>query len=161
VVDGAPVFLSEVRLLARVRGEAAAPALEALIDERLMFREASRLPQAALAEAEAESAFLSLRPKLPEVTPGEEADLRRLARREATIVKYVEFRFRPQVRVTEEAVRGAWEAERASRTHALPFEEAAAGIRRRLSDRDLDARVEAWVKELRQAAQIRYNAPTS
>jgi hypothetical protein len=61
-----------------------------------------------------------------------EGDLRQIARRQATIVKYVEFRFRPQVRVEE-----------------------------RLAEEDLRQRIEAWVKELRRGADVRYNAASS
>src|SRR5687768_5348789 len=65
VVDGRPVLLSEVRLAQRVRGEEAGPALEALIDEHLMFAEAVRLPQAALTEAEEASALAALQTRVP------------------------------------------------------------------------------------------------
>ena len=59
VVDGRPVLLSELRLARQVRGEDAGPALEALIDEHLMFAEALRLPQAALTDAEEAKALAS------------------------------------------------------------------------------------------------------
>ncbi len=129
VVDGTPVFLSEARLFARVRGEALPAALDGLIDERLMYREASRLPQAAVTPEEEEKALASLLSRAPAATPAEEVDLRRLARRQTAILKYVDFRFRPQVRAADAAA----------------------------ARRDLDQRVEAWVKELRQEAQVRYN----
>jgi hypothetical protein len=64
-----------------------------------------------------------------------EPDLRRLVRRQAAILKFVEFRFRPQVRVAAD----------------LPAEERDAEMRRAL-----DERIEAWVKELRAGAEIRY-----
>lgn len=134
VVDGRPVLLSEVRLVQQVRGEDAAPALEALIDEHLMFAEALRLPQAALTEAEEAKALASLQAGVPGA--GDPDALRRMARRQATILKYVDFRFRPQVRIT---------AEDPEKKVVL---EAA----------ELDARIEAWVKDLRGAAEVRYNA---
>ena len=132
VVDARPVLLSELLVARQVRPETdEAGALEALIDEHLMFAEAIRLPQAALTEAEEAAAVASI------PTPGiADADaLRRMARRQATILKYVDFRFRPQVRITSE------DAEE----------------RARLEADDLDARIEAWVKELRAGARIRYN----
>lgn len=159
VVDDAPVFLSEVRLMARVQGGAEAEALDALIDERLMFREASRLPQAALSAGEEERAVESVRPRVPNPTTAEQADLVRLARREAIIVKYVEFRFRPQVRVSDDEVRAAWALENPGRADAAAFEEEAPALRERLAVRALDALVEGWVKDLRQRAKIRYNPP--
>ena len=66
------------------------------------------------------------------------------------------FRFRPQVRVSEEAVRAAYDA--AGRGEEGSYEEAAPGIRARLAEEDLSRRIEGWVKELRQVAEIRYNA---
>jgi hypothetical protein len=132
VVDARPVLLSELRVTRQVRPETdEARALEALIDEHLMFAEAIRLPQAALTEAEEAAAVASI--SAPGVTDVDA--LRRMARRQATILKYVDFRFRPQVRVTSE------DAEE----------------RARLEADELDARIEAWVKDLRAGARIRYN----
>jgi len=156
VVDGRPVLLSEVAAFAKVRGEAEGRALDGLIDEELMYREAVRLPQASLTVEEEERAVASLESRVRTATPDEEEQLRRVARREAAILKYVEFRFRPQVRVPEEAVRAAYDAEPAAGRPS--FEEEAPALRRRLADADLSRRIEEWVKELRQAAEIRYNA---
>jgi hypothetical protein len=133
VVDNRPVLMSELRLAQQVRAEEPGPALEALIDEHLMFAEALRLPQAALTDAEEAAAMASLSERVP---ASEDPDaLRRMARRQATILKYVDFRFRPQVRVTAES----------------PEETA------RLAAAELDARIEAWVKDLRESADVRYN----
>ena len=134
VVDARPVLLSELRLAQQVRGEEAGPALEALIDEHLMFAEALRLPQAALTDAEEAKALASLSARVPGVVRDSDA-LRRMARRQATILKYVDFRFRAQVRSTAEN----------------PEEKLF------LEAQELDARIEAWVKDLRAAADVRYN----
>jgi len=155
VVDGRPVLLSEVALFAKGRGEAERPALDGLIDEELMYREAVRLPQATLTVEEEERAEAGLAARVTASSPDEEEQLRRVARREAAILKYVEFRFRPQVRVPEEAVRAAYDAQPPADRE--PFEQAAPAIRRGLADADLSRRIEEWVKELRQSAQIRYN----
>jgi hypothetical protein len=159
VVDGRPVLLSEVALFEKVRGDTERQALDGLIDEQLMYREAARLPQAALTEEEEQRAFDSLRVRVPAVSADEEEQLRRLARRQAAILKYVAFRFRPQVRVSDEAVRGAYEA--GGTGDAASLAEAAPAIRARLVEEDLSRRIEAWVKELRQAAEIRYNAESA
>lgn len=134
VVDDRPVLLSEVRLAQQVRGEDEREALESLVDEHLMFAAALRLPQAALTDAEEGAALAALAGRLPGAG-GDPDALRRMARRQATILKYVDFRFRPQVRVTA----------------SDPAEKA------RLEAEDLDARIEAWVKDLRAAARVRYN----
>jgi hypothetical protein len=133
VVDARPVLLSEARLVQQVLGEAEAPALEALIDEHLMFAEARRLPQAALTDAEEAAALSALEARVG--VPADPDALRRMAHRQATILKYVDFRFRPQVRVVADD----------------PADKA------RLEAEELDARIESWVKDLRAAANVRYN----
>ena len=159
VVDGRPVLLSEVRVVEQVTGQDRARALEALIDERLMFREAARVPQAAVSEDEAARALRSLVERSAGAASGlPERDLAQLARRQATIVKYVEFRFRPQVRVDEEAVRRAYDQAWAEGAQRPDFEAVAPELRQRLAEEDLRQRIEAWVKELRLGADVRYNA---
>jgi hypothetical protein len=157
VVGGRPLMLSEVRLVQRLRGLERAPALEAIIDEQLMLREASRLAQSVVSEEDEQRAYESLLQRNPSASALPEADLRRLVRRQAAILKYVEFRFRPQVQVSDAAMRDAYEKEYGSRADGPSFETAAPGIRRRLADRELDEKIEAWVKELRSGAEIRYN----
>jgi hypothetical protein len=153
VVEGTPILLSEVALLERLRGVPRNEALEAVIDERLMFREAVRLSQTTLTPEEEEAAFLELRANAQGA--GTEAELRRLARRQAAILKYVDFRFRPQVRVDDEAVRREWDGTNPG--DAPPSADEGDAISRRLVARELDAKIEAWVKELRAGAEVRYN----
>lgn len=155
VVDGRPLLLSEVRLLQQVRGDSEEMARAALVDEWLMFAEAARLPQLAPTPEEEARALQSLELRAPGPTPPAEADLRRLARRQATLVKYVDFRFRPQVRVDDAAVAALYATEFPAGTP--PLAEVAETLRARLTERDLDRRIEEWIKELRAAADIRYN----
>jgi hypothetical protein len=159
VVDGRPLLLSEVTVLERLRGLERKAAVDALIDERLMFREAARLPEAVVSAEEEERAYRDLAARLPAAAAASEENLRRLARRQTAILKYIDYRFRPQVRVEDAAVRSAWEQERAARPDTPPFEEAAARVRARLEAAELDQRIEQWVKELRAGAEIRYNGP--
>ncbi len=91
-VDGHPILLSEVRLLASLKGLERAAALEAAIAARLMQREAARLPQAALAPDEAEAACADLKRKAPQIL--DHGGLCAVARHEAVVLKYVGFRFR-------------------------------------------------------------------
>ena len=155
-VDGAPVLLSEVRLLAALQGLPEERALEAAIDERLMFAQATRQTQAALSAEQEEGALQSLRQR-PGAQGWSEPTLRRLARRQATILKYVEFRFRSQVRVEDAAVRQLYDAEWAGNPEAPSFESVQDELRERLARQALDQRVEAWVRELRAGAEIRRN----
>ena len=157
VVDGRPLLLSEVRLVERVRGLEPAAALDALIDEWLMFREALRLPQAATsAEAEAR-AHADLLERDPALADCPEADLRRLVHRQAAILAYVEFRYRPQVRITDAAIREAYAARYADDAAAPPLETVQDALRQRLADQRLSELIEAWVRDLRAAADIRKN----
>jgi hypothetical protein len=129
VVDGRPLMLSEAILVSRVQGVAQKEALERAIDQRLMYAEAVRLPQAAPTAEEADRAFLSLRARAGARLDGlDEGELRALARREAVILKYARIRFGPQIRATGDA-----------------------------ADRALGEKIEAWIRELRSAAEIRYN----
>lgn len=157
-VDRRPIFLSEVQAAEAVRGFSRQIAIDTLIDESLMFREASRLPVAAAAAGQEEEHLRELLTSHPDLVGRvAEADLRRLVRRQAVILKYVELRFLPQVRISEDVVREAYDTEQAGHADALPFAAAAESIRARLVRRDLDARIEGWVKELRAGAEIRYN----
>ena len=157
VVDERPLLLSDLRALQAVRGLAEPEALEAAIAERLMHLEASRLPQADVSQEEEDRALallLETRPALRAAVP--EADLRRLLRRQLGVLKYVEFRFRPQVRVSDEEVRKAWEEEQAGRPAGPALEDEQEAIRARLERQAIDERIEAWVKGLRARADVRY-----
>ncbi len=158
VVDGHPVLQSDVHLMEEVRGLPAERALEAVIDERLMYGEAARVPQAAVSSEEEERALARLFAEQPTLRAHvEEEELRRLVRRQMAILKYVEFRFRPQVRVTQEEVERAYAAEHGGKEDAPPITAVAPALEEKLARAALDDRLESWVRELRAAADIRYN----
>jgi len=157
VVNERPLLLSSVRAVEEVRGLDRGEALEATIDERLMFQEAARLPQAEVTEEEEEEAFRAL----VEARPGLDARvptpaLRRLLRRQLAILKYIDFRFQPQIRITEEALREAWNEDYRGQPEGPAFEEAAPELRAGLERRELDQRIENWVRDLRGRAEVRY-----
>jgi hypothetical protein len=158
VAEGRPVLLSEVRLQQELRGVDQEAALEGLIDERFMYREAARLP-AAVASAEEEArAVEALRARLgPRAEEFSAEGLRRVARRQATILKYVELRFRSQVRIDEADLRRAYAAQHEGQVSSPSYEEAAPALQRRLEDEQLGQRIEAWVRDLRASALVRYN----
>lgn len=156
VVDGAPVLMSEVLVFARLKHLEPAIALDGTIDEILMFREASRLPEANLSAGEETRATEQLAGSLAgSAAPADLALLRRIARRQAAILKYVAFRFRPQIKIDEAAVAKAYAAEIAGRPGAAPLSVAFSEIESRLAARALDERIETWIKELRSGARIR------
>jgi hypothetical protein len=156
VVDDRPLLLSEVRAVEEAKGLDRAAALQEAIDERLMAEEAARLPQSEVSDEEANKQLAKLLADHPglesRVSP---AELRRLVRRQAMIFKYVEFRFRPQVRITEAELLAAWEEAHAAGT-AGEFGEAEPALRARLERRAIDERMEEWVKDLRSRADVRY-----
>jgi hypothetical protein len=157
VVDARPLLLSTVRALEVVRGLEVDEALEAAIDERLMFQEASRLPQAQVTDEETEQALESFRQGPAGIEARvPEAELKRLLKRQLTILKYVDFRFRPQVRISDDALRDAWNADFQGEPEGPAFEESAPALRERLAREELDRRIEGWVSDLRARAAVRY-----
>lgn len=158
-VDEQPLLLSDVRAFERLRGVPRAAAVEALIDELLMLREASRLPEANLSAQEAREATASLIERWP-ASQGEppRAALGAIAQRQALILKYVGLRFRPQLRVDEGQLRAAWRERSGQQPEGPAWEAAQAGLRAELEEQALSARIEAWVGELRSGARVRYNA---
>jgi hypothetical protein len=174
VVDGRPLFLSEVRALEILKGLDQDQALKNAIDARLMYQEAARVPQADVTAEDEERALAQLEEQRPGVTGKiDEGELRRLVRRELAILKYVEFRFRPQLGISDEDVRRVFEAEELGEDAEAPARrisgggerapggggpspERSAAIRSRLERRAIDERIEAWVKELRERASLRY-----
>lgn len=152
-VDGLPVLLSDVRLVQRLRAVGPQAALEAVIDERLMFQEAARLTQTVLGTEEEAAARRALadNPRAAGLPAGA---LQRLARRQAVILKYVDFRFRPQVRVTDEQLRQAYERAYPGPTPPA-FDDVSAELRAQVTRQQLDEAIETWVRDLRAAADIR------
>ena len=163
-VDDTPVLLSEVRALERLKHVGREAALQALIDQTLMLREASRLKEAAPSLEEEQRALLSLKAQLaPGAASLDEELLRRIARRESVILKYVELRFRPQLRVDDAELLSAYQEQYGGRPGAPPFEAVESELSASLTSRALESRIEAWVAELRSGARIRLNpdAPQS
>jgi hypothetical protein len=151
------VLLSEVRLMQAVRGVDEKAALDELIDERLMLREAGRLAQAAVSPAEEERALEGLLSTHAGARSASTDDLRRLVRRQTAILKYVDFRFRPQISIGDADVRQAYESRYGGAPDAPPLEAVAPTLREELTRQALDLRIEQWAKDLRAAADIRYN----
>jgi hypothetical protein len=155
VVDGRPLLLSEARAVAAVRGVPLAEARDLLVDEVLMYEQASRTTQAAVSaqeEGEAEAALLERRPELK--TSVGAPELRRLLRRQLAVLKYVDFRFRAQTRPDDQELRRAY-AESYPGEDPPAFETVEAALRERWIKQRLDAALEAWIAELRQGAEIR------
>ena len=158
VVDETPALLSETVALQRLKPFDREQALQALIDELLMLREASRLREAAPTREEEQRAYDSLVAKLdPAAATADPEALRRIAWRQSVILKYIELRFRPQIRIDEAELQQAYDEQYAGRADAPPLMEVAKQLLERLQSQALDKRIEGWVAELRAAARIRVN----
>jgi hypothetical protein len=149
VVDRRPVLLSEVRLVERLRNVDQRAALDLLIDELLMYAEARRFAQALPSPTEEAAAMDSLAGLNAQGIS--QAERRRLAHRQATIMKYIAVRLRPLVRVSDETIRQALKQKQADHNEAE--------VRERLVQRELDLRVEEWAHRLREGASIDYPDP--
>src|SRR5262245_51312193 len=158
VVDGVPVLLSETQALQRLKPSEREAALEALIDELLMLREAIRLREAAATPEEEQRAYQGLLEKLARDGAAIDAGaLRRIAWRQTVIVKYIELRFRPQIRIDEAELQQAYEEQYGGQPAAPPLTQVSQELLEKLQAAALDRRIEAWVAELRAAARIRLN----
>lgn len=155
VVDERPVFLSEVRTLQQVRGTDETVAREALIDEILMYAEARRYLPARPTREEEQRARASLGE--PTAAQNDEVLWQRLARRQATVLKYVQLRFVPLIHVEDADVTHAYDARWAGDPLAPPLAEVRAALVADITRGRLDARIEEWVAQLRAVASIRYN----
>jgi hypothetical protein len=162
VVDDTPVLLSETELLERLKRTDRETALQALIDETLMLREASRLRDASVTPEEEQRALDSLLGGLAADAADLDQDaLRRVARRQTVILKYIELRFRPQLRVDDAELLAAYQEQYAGKPDAPPLPAVSKQLLARLTSRALDRRIEAWAAELRAAARIRLNPQPS
>jgi hypothetical protein len=158
VVDGRPILLSDARITQALKGVTRRQAVEALVDESLMLREAAQIAQADPRPEELEGALQDLVVRWPAGAGPVPADaLLEVARRQLRIVKYIEFRFRAKARVEDTAVREAYDRDVRGREGDPGYEASAVPIRETLERRRLDEEVEAWVRELRAGVEIRYN----
>jgi hypothetical protein len=158
VVDETPLLLSETLALQRLKQLDREAALHALVDETLMLREASRLKEASVSPEEARRAVEALAAKLPPGSGVDEELLARIARRETAILKYVETRFRPQLRIGDDELLAAYKERYAGLAGAPSLEAVLPELSARALRRALDLRIESWVVELRALARIRYVA---
>ncbi len=157
VVERRPVLLSEVKLTGDLQRVDERQALELLIDEVIMYQEARRFPQSRSSADEEAQALRDLQARLGPSAASQEALLRAMARRQATILRYVAVRFRPLIRVSDDDVQRAYEREYHAQANPPAFAQVQAALRARLTARALDQRVESWVREIRERARVRYN----
>ncbi|MGH9462507.1 MAG: hypothetical protein ACRD1X_14935 [Vicinamibacteria bacterium] len=175
VIDRDVITLSEAEQAAEfltLRGQDALPLLdvvERLIESRLIEREVGRYPEEAVPEEQVEEALDSLRASLPPATAFADAlsarglsedELAVLIRRQLTIQRYLESRFRPLVFVTDDEVQHYYDnvllpEVTAAGENPPPLAGVESGIRRILEERAFNERIEEWIARLKSRSQIR------
>ncbi len=143
--------------------------LDALIDQRLQYREALRFGPAVPDAAEVDAAMKTLRERLQSEgrDPAAEfaqagmtvEDVRSSLERQLVVQNYLKERFRPIAIADEERAREEYDtrytAERkAAGAPAEPFEAVAEDMRRRSQQRVYNEEARKWMKEIRQRARV-------
>lgn len=143
--------------------------LDALIEERLEYEDALRFGLAPPDATEIGKAMTNLRDRIRASGKDPDAEfaaagmsvdeVRASIERQLVIAAYVRERFAPMSYADEEQAREEYEKryvpeEKAAGKIPAPYEEVAAEMRRRYSERAFDDEVARWLKELRQKARI-------
>ena len=143
--------------------------LDALIDQRLQYREALRFGPAVPDAAEVDAAMKALRERLQSEgrDPAAEfveagmtvEDVRSSLERQLVVQNYLQERFRPIAIADEERAREEYDtrytAERKAAGAPLePFEAVAEEMRRRSQQRVFNEEAQKWMKEIRQRARV-------
>jgi len=153
--------------------DAKARALQQLIDQALLHQEAEKLPTLAIAESEIERYLADLRARFPSESAFrrrlaavglDERTLREIARHRLEILRFIDFRFRSFVFVSEQEVQGYYESRLVpdARRRGItppPLEQVRALIERLLREEKTKAEMIAWLDEARRTAEIVLAAP--
>lgn len=143
--------------------------LDALIDQRLQYREALRFGPAVPDAAELDAALKKLRERLQSEgrDPAAEfaaagmtlEDVRASLARQLVVQNYLQERFRPVALADEERAREEYDTRytaerRAAGAPVEPFETVAGEMRLRSQQRVFNEEAERWMREIRQKARI-------
>ncbi len=143
-------------------------ALHQLIDQALLHQEAKKLPTLAITEQEVERYLAELRARFPSefvfrrrlaATGLDEETLRAIARRRVEILRFIDFRFRSFVFVSEQEIHWYYEhrvVPDAHRRGMTPpsLDQVRSLIERILRDEKVKSEMIAWLDEARRTAEI-------
>jgi hypothetical protein len=87
-----------------------------------------------------------------------DADVRDALHWQATLLDFVQIRFRPGVQVPETEMREYYETEIAAKPGAPPFDQARDEIETILTEQRIDAALDRWLGQARTQTRIRYRA---
>jgi peptidyl-prolyl cis-trans isomerase SurA len=175
VIDRDVITLSEAEQASEflaLRGQEALPqadVVERLIESRLIEREVGRYPEEAVPDEQVDAALDSLRASFPSPTAFSAAlsargltedELAVLIRKQLTIQRYLESRFRPLVFVTDDEIERYYgdvliPDVTAAGESAPPLAGVESGIRRILEERAFNRRIDEWIARLKSRSQIR------
>jgi peptidyl-prolyl cis-trans isomerase SurA len=173
IIDREVVTLSEAeqaREIARARtGEepSLASVVERLIEARLVEREVERFSAEPVSSELVENALADVRASFPseaafremlERNGLTEEELRAVLSRQALVAQHLEQRFRPLTFVTEEQIEAYYKDELAPSLQGQPLpelSEVSESIRRIVEERAFNARVEEWIRGLKERTRIR------
>ncbi|MEP7133251.1 MAG: hypothetical protein ABI914_08790 [Acidobacteriota bacterium] len=143
--------------------------LDALIDQRLQYREALRFGPAVPDAAEVDAAMKNLRERLqregrdPAVEFAQAGmtveDVRSSLERQLVVQNYLQERFRPIAIADQERAREEYDTRYAAERKAAgvpvePFEAVAEEMRRRSQQRVFNDEAQKWMREIRQRARV-------
>jgi hypothetical protein len=144
--------------------------LERLIDQELMRQELSNFSVTEVEQAKIEARLQSLRDAfaakgglaaLLRRVGLQESELNSYIRLELSLLKFVDFRFRPFVSVSEEDIRNYYEKRlvpqlRESKIDVPALDQISAKIEVILSEEKINAVLDQWIKEVRASSRIEY-----
>jgi hypothetical protein len=144
--------------------------LERLIDQELMRQELSNFSVTEVEEAKIGARLQSLRDAyaakgglaaLLQRIGLQESELKSYIRLELSLLKFVDFRFRPFVSVSEEDIRNYYEKRlvpqlRESKIDVPALDQISAKIEVILREEKINAVLDQWIKEVRASSRIEY-----
>jgi parvulin-like peptidyl-prolyl isomerase len=144
--------------------------IERLIDQELMRQELSSFSMMEVEDGRIESQMQSLRDAfaakggltaLLQRTGLQQSELKSYIRLESSILKFVDFRFRPFVSVSEEDIRNYYEKRlvpqlRESKIDVPALGQISAKIDVILREEKINAVLDLWMKEIRRSSRIEY-----
>ena len=172
VLDREAITLSEAEQAAEyraLRGEeelSMSKLVERLIEARLVEREVNRYPEESIPQEQIDEVLDAIRQSFPleetlvDIQGMTLDELEALVRKQLTVQRYLERRFRPLVYVTEADIEKYYADELVpvlddAGEAVPPLESVAGSIRRILEEKAFNQRVDRWIGDLKLRAHVR------
>ena len=144
-------------------GESKRQAAQRLVEQMLIRREIATTRYALSTEDGRETAYKNVRARAASEQAWQEllrryqltdADIREALEWQATLLEFIQVRFRPGVQVPEEEVREYYAAEVANKPGAPPFEEVREDIEQIMTQQRVDRALDRWLGQARTQIRI-------